>query len=261
MTRYLQTLNSTCTEGHIYLEIHDILRELLNNPSSTEFETMFYSKLNKVLYYQKLSNNKFSQKNLPSGYRPIYRRISNSNLCSYSGDLFNSPYLEENILKQTNCSELTGQTVEYGKQVLMAFYIEQIKGIKNLFDSRTIQNSNEEGNNSFFNEEKVLQLRVLRNYFVKPIFDFITQQVFYSIEHFWGNQKTLFFALMILLIIVIVFGFFFYWVPFLLGLDKDIYRTKGLLSIIPKEVLASIENINVLLHLGNNRVINVKAKK
>ena len=66
---------------------------------------------------------------------------------------------------------------------------------------------------------------------------------------------------MILLIIGIVFGFFFYWVPFLLGLDKDIYRTKGLLSIIPKEVLASIENINVLLHLGNNRVINVKTKK
>ena len=260
MTLYLQTLNSTCTEGHIYLEIHDILRELLNNPSSTEFENMFYSKLNEVLYYQKLSNNKFSQKNLPSGYRPIYRRMSNSNLCSYSGDLFKSPYLEDNLLKQTNCSELTGQTVEYGKQVLMAFYIEQIKGIKNLFDSNN-NNYNEETNNSFFNEDKVLQLRVLRNYFVKPIFDFITQQVFYSIEHFWGNQKTLFFALMILLIIGIVFGFFFYWVPFLLELDKDIYRTKGLLSIIPKEVLASIENINVLLHLGNNRVINVKTKK
>ena len=261
MTGYLLTLNSTCTESHIFLEVHDILREYFHYPFSTEIEQTLTAKLNQVLYYQKLSTTQFSQEHLPSGYKPIFRKISNSNLCSHTGDLFRSSYVINEYLKETNCSELTGQTVEYGKQVLMAFYIEQIKGVKNLFDSKLIaDDSFTENYTSFLNDYRVLQLRVLRNYFVRPIFNFITQQLYYSIEHHWNNMKTLYLALMILFIIGIVFGFFAYWVPFLLKLDKDIYRTKGLLSIIPKEVLASIENINILLNLGNNRVIGVKSK-
>ena len=260
MTGYLLTLNSTCTESHIFLEVHDILREYFHDPFSTEIERTLNAKLNQVLYYQKLSTTQFSQERLPSGYKPVFRKISNSNLCSHTGDLFKSSYVINPYLKNTNCSELTGQTVEYGKQVLMAFYIEQIKGVKNLFDSKLIANVETYNSNSFFNDYRVLQLRVLRNYFVQPIFNFITQQLYYSIEHHWNNMKTIYLALMILFIIGIVFGFFAYWVPFLLKLDKDIYRTKGLLSIIPKEVLASIEKINILLNLGNNRVIGVKSK-
>ena len=53
------------------------------------------------------------------------------------------------------------------------------------------------------------------------------------------------------MIIIITLFFAFYIIPFIYKLDQDIYKTKNMLSIIPKEVLASLRNISVLLNLSN----------
>ena len=56
--------------------------------------------------------------------------------------------------------------------------------------------------------------------------------------------------LLVILVLLLTSFYLLYWKPFELKLDKDIYKTKNMLSIIPKEVIASLKNIGNLLNLG-----------
>ena len=51
---------------------------------------------------------------------------------------------------------------------------------------------------------------------------------------------------------VVVVGFFAMWLPFVLGENETIYKTKNMLSIIPKEVLITLPHINIMLGIEDN---------
>jgi len=55
---------------------------------------------------------------------------------------------------------------------------------------------------------------------------------------------------------IITICYFFVWIPFENGQNLTIYKTKKMLSILPKEVLAKISNIHKLLEIdtmGNKK--------
>ena len=56
---------------------------------------------------------------------------------------------------------------------------------------------------------------------------------------------------MIILLLLMTTFYLAYWIPTIFTIDEDIYKTKNMLSIIPKDVLATIPGINKLLNLGN----------
>ena len=51
---------------------------------------------------------------------------------------------------------------------------------------------------------------------------------------------------------VVIIGFFAVWLPFVLGENETIYKTKKMLSIIPKEVLITLPHINIMLGIEDN---------
>ena len=51
---------------------------------------------------------------------------------------------------------------------------------------------------------------------------------------------------------IVVVGFFAIWLPFVLGENETIYKTKNMLSIIPKEVLITLPHINIMLGIEDN---------
>ena len=53
-------------------------------------------------------------------------------------------------------------------------------------------------------------------------------------------------------ICVVIIGFFAVWLPFVLGENETIYKTKKMLSIIPKEVLITLPHINIMLGIEDN---------
>ena len=53
-------------------------------------------------------------------------------------------------------------------------------------------------------------------------------------------------------ICVVLIGFFAVWLPFVLGENETIYKTKNMLSIIPKEVLITLPHINIMLGIEDN---------
>jgi hypothetical protein len=90
-----------------------------------------------------------------------------------------------------------------------------------------------------------------------PFFINIKQLTIDVMEKF-SEQAYLKFVIAVILYISIIFlAFFFIWIPFIRSLNSIIYKTKNMLSIIPKEVLASLSNIEKLLGIekklnGNN---------
>jgi hypothetical protein len=54
--------------------------------------------------------------------------------------------------------------------------------------------------------------------------------------------------------------FFFYWIPYVRNLNKVIFKTKSLLSIIPKEVLINIREIYTLLGIDDKSFKNKENK-
>lgn len=54
-------------------------------------------------------------------------------------------------------------------------------------------------------------------------------------------------AIFIVFLIVVLIGFIIFWLPFLNGLNYQIYKTKLMLMIIPLEVLLKIKNVGKVL--------------
>ena len=51
---------------------------------------------------------------------------------------------------------------------------------------------------------------------------------------------------------LIIILYFIAWIPFIRKLDMAIYKTKNMLTIIPRDVLASVFNIQKLLDINAN---------
>ena len=68
-------------------------------------------------------------------------------------------------------------------------------------------------------------------------------------------------AIFICFLIVLFFGFFLFWIPFLNGLNLQIYKTKLMLMIIPLEVLMKIKNVGKVLQSQNFLTNNMNNNK
>ena len=101
-----------------------------------------------------------------------------------------------------------------------------------------------------FNALQVARLRLIRKYYIQPVYTYSIENFYISITHFWKNCNKLYTVLLVILVLLLTSFYLLYWKPFELKLDKDIYKTKNMLSIIPKEVIASLKNIGNLLNLG-----------
>ena len=154
----------------------------------------------------------------------------------------------------------------------MSYYIEECCIQKYFFDVQlnTLNTSNQTFNNFLygtayykdtnkvtgehpfliFKALQVARLRLIRKYYIQPVYTYSIENFYISITHFWKNCNKLYTALLVILILLLTSLYLLYWKPFELKLDKDIYKTKNMLSIIPKEVIASLKNIGNLLNLG-----------
>ena len=52
-------------------------------------------------------------------------------------------------------------------------------------------------------------------------------------------------------IVLVCIGFTALWLPFVLGENETIFKTKNMLSIIPKEVLFTLPHINIMLGIDD----------
>ena len=272
--------NITSYKSIIYNALFDDLREYCFDKNqytgNISYKNLIEHKLTNIYEYQKEESSKFTNKKLPKSFRKKYQRIIFGNLCSYTRDLFtnneNDNYLIENGY---TCSSLTGNSSNYGINVFISYYVHKIRVQKNLYDlmlrkadeygfqyNNTLYGTKLENKNTsddyvlndpfqIFNYGETLRLSVMRRFYLNPFFNGLLEEFYDSIWKYWNSKYNLYLALIIILIIAITLFFIVYVIPFIYKLDQDIYKTKNMLSIIPKEVLASLRNISVLLNLSN----------
>ena len=68
-----------------------------------------------------------------------------------------------------------------------------------------------------------------------------------SIQSDFSNRTQRKIAIFIVFLIVVLVAFVVFWLPFLNGLNYQIYKTKLMLMIIPLEVLMKIKNVGKVL--------------
>ena len=294
INNYSKLYKITSTESIEYQSIFDILREYFFDYQAYTgdklFKDIITSKLLKIYESQKDSTTSFSFDDLPSQFKKKYLEVTSNDLCQYTEELFKKKdnntysysYIEE---KNYQCYNLTENSTEYGLNLLISYYLEELRTQKNYFDKMlfTVKEKNYTYNNTIygtddyenlikkneelanynkseyneldpfniFNEEHVFQLSIIRRYFLLPIYNNTLNEFYISIKNFWNTSYDLFLAAMIILLLLMTTFYLAYWIPTIYTIDEDIYKTKNMLSIIPKDVLTTIPGINKLLNLGN----------
>jgi len=295
---YSKLYNMTSSESIEYQSMFDILREYFFDykgyTGKLSFNDIITSDLLKIYETQKDKEELFSFDKLPSKFKNKYLEVTSSDLCYHAEQLFlknnnsNYNYIVDN---KYQCDNLTESNARYGLNLLISYYLVELRTQKNYFD-RLIDAANEKnytynntivgtvftnidnGDNSttngsfneteyeeydpfkIFNDEHVFQLSMIRRYFLLPIYNDTLNEFYKSINNFWGTSYDIFLAIMVVLLLLITGFYLAYWIPSIYSIDEDIYKTKNMLSIIPKDVLSTIPGINKLLNLGNVTVFS-----
>ncbi len=103
-----------------------------------------------------------------------------------------------------------------------------------------------------FNDPTHMNLIILTRYLLRPAYAALKNQLKISISGSMSTFETLYIIIFSVFLTGVVVTYLFIWRPFEDSLNQTIYKTKNMLQIIPKEVLASLSNIHKLLDIGQN---------
>lgn len=90
-------------------------------------------------------------------------------------------------------------------------------------------------------------LDVIQNFVTQKFMRELVSSLSTSIQSEFSFRTERKIAIFIVFLIVILIAFIVFWLPFLNGLNLQIYKTKLMLMIIPLEVLIKIKNVAKVL--------------
>ena len=93
---------------------------------------------------------------------------------------------------------------------------------------------------------------IIYRYVVMEVVQSALDNLFDAIHLAFDNTSRISIVINVVFIGVVFLGFFALWLPFVLGENETIYKTKNMLSIIPKEVLITLPHINIMLGIEDN---------
>lgn len=217
-----------------------------------------------------------SFRNLPSFFYENYYKINGKSIC-YIGEESLKKYFPE-----TTCDEFTGSSAELGLDKLLMYYFEDIRSMigltKNLNNvaselgfkyNYTLYGTKEY--NDYIPEDESMKteyqkyspmilfnsnihrhLAAMLRFYIRPSFDELIAQIMKGIiQNLDRIEKVINIGVFCNLSEIILL-YFFVWIPFIRRLNTSIYKTKNMLTIIPRDVLASVWNIQKLLDITAN---------
>ena len=226
---------------------------------------------------------------LPKNFQDYYNRMYSSSLCYTIEEIFIN-YPNENY---PNCSYFYSGTIEYGLRTIYNYYLEEIRYLKTMMQNQIdlIHKSNyfdkynstlkftifEDaiGNDDVKNEEEYKKLDpinlfnleshkqsfiIFRNV-IRIAAEKIISYLMSDVEKQMNNNSFIGYILIFVFIGIVFFGFILGWIPFEIGENETIYKTKNMLSIIPKELLTTLPHIKIMLGLEHQKKENKKFKK
>jgi len=237
-----------------------------------------------ITFYTELANisdyrDKYTSY-LPASYSEFVDSLFRDEQCSF----INNFLLEHKNAGFNTCEEFFYNTSNYGFQAVLTTYIEEIRIMRDL-EKYYLQNAaiynftyNEsligtEGENkhykNFSTNETLMKLYnrynpvlilnetthktaiIIYRFVVMKVVQSALDNLFDAIHVAFEDTIKIGLIINIVFIIVVFLGFTAFWLPFVLGENETIYKTKNMLSIIPKEVLFTLPHINIMLGIDD----------
>ena len=262
-----------------------VLREYLYQPKGTIFRNNINDYLENLLdnFYTELANlteykDKYSDY-LPTAYSKFLENLYNEQQCSFLDDFINERI---NHSLYQSCGDFFYRAAYYGFKSILVSYIEEVRVMKDFglsFVQKAAKNNFkyneslcgttfyknlyniENVNYTLYNEtNSILILREDIHQMTVIVFRFVIVDVveksfsflFTAVRQEFDDTNRISLLINIIFIVVVAIGFSAIWLPFVMEENETIYKTKNMLSIIPKEVLLSLPHINAVLGLDED---------
>ena len=277
------------SENNIYFSVTSILntlREFLLDETSTVKYTNTSVLINSILdkYHPTITSEneviRRSLTQLPKSFYETYYRIYHTNICSISNDddeFMNYYYKSSNT---TSCEAFTDQTAMFGLDKILMYFSEDIRNLRGIThsarkfqkefkfnynysmygtpyyeatylpkDQHTLDIYLEYGPFSILNSNMHDKLRFNFQFLIIPSFTALFNDIMNGVYKNISNIQLLTLIQTSIEGAVLVILFIFFWLKFIKSLNVSIYKTKNMLTIIPRDVLASVWNIRQLLDI------------
>ena len=234
-----------------------------------------YNRRQESQYYMDTHRTK-----LPMGYKDKITEFYSKSPCHFM--------LNDYFTDEEECLKFMNGVSKNGFKLMCNYFIEEIREAKNYYshylnENMTFPNltlvGTDEWNKSwpldenekkifaklnpinYFNENYHHNLNVMYRNNIRRYFFELKNIIIDCISEYIKKIKTDLIFLLIIYFLVNALFFFFAWIPFLYQLNSVIYKTKNMLNIIPKEVLASLRNIKKVLDIHQNTINENKKNK
>ena len=237
-----------------------------------------------ITFYTELANisdyrDKFTEY-LPDSYSDFVDSLFRDEQCYFINDFL----LEHKNGGFNSCEYFFYNTSNYGFQAVLTTYIEEIRIMRDLeksyleaagkynftYNESLIGTkwqdlhyrgfSNNQTMRDLYNRyNPVLILNETTHKTANIIYRFVIMKVvqsaldnlFDAIHVAFDDTIKIGLIINIIFIVVVFVGFTTLWLPFVLGENETIFKTKNMLSIIPREVLFTLPHINIMLGIDD----------
>ena len=213
---------------------------------------------------------------LPESYSEFVDSLFRDEQCSF----INNFLVEHKHAGFNTCEEFFYNTSNYGFQAVLTTYIEEIRIMRDL-EKYYLQNAakyNFTYNESLIgtagetkhyanilndsvlyriyqsynpvlilNEDTHRTAVIIYRFVVMKVVQSALDNLFDAIHVAFDDTIRIGLIINIVFIVVVFIGFTALWLPFVLGENETIFKTKNMLSIIPREVLFTLPHINIML--------------
>ena len=281
MEKYFQ--QELIIENEFYVVFNSLREYLFDFNSTVQLEPSQTLLLQNLEYIYVLRRNTFSYMNehrnkLPYNFKNRYNYINDNSPCNFKTN--------EYFSNDEECLHYINNATQFGYTIMNSYFIEEIRFAKeisvvvidttqklnnltltgtelgkSLWPTNKIEMENYIKNDpiNYFNYYSVNELNIVMNSLMIPSLGALKQITIDVITKYLKDEYFKFVIMMIVYLCFFNILFLFIWVPFVRNLNLIIYQTKNMLSIIPKEVLANISNIDKLLDLDKS-IINSNNK-
>ena len=235
----------------------------------------FYTELANISDYRDLYTEY-----LPKSYSEFVDSLFRDEQCLFINDFL----LEHSNVSFNTCEEFFYNTSNYGFQAVLTTYIEELRIMRDLekyyLQEAALYNftyneslyktpgetkhyekylNDSEKYNLYKKNNPVLILQEDTHKIAVIIYRFVIMKVvqsaldnlFDAIHVAFDKTIEISYIINIVFMVGVFIGFFAVWLPFVLGENETIYKTKNMLSIIPKEVLFTLPHINIMLGIDD----------
>ena len=230
-----------------------ILREYLylSNNTIMGIEIPKYLEITLQNYYMDL-NDILEERKKYSDYLPV-------EYTEYLDDLYNNrpcTFLDAFLLEYQNSdsNSFFYNITYYGFDAITMRFMEDISSIYN-HGYKIYNDKNNENNESLikkelkqiFSDEKYKMNVIIYRFVIIEVIKQSLDKLFDNFKIIFDDSMKLSLIINIVFMSVFVVGFIIFWIPFIFGENETLYKTKNMISIIPKDILFNLPNIRLKL--------------